>query len=324
MAKFLDRVKVSTATTGTGTVTLSGAVSSSFATFAEAGAVNGGTYRYIIEDAGQFEIGEGVYSTSGPTLTRAVVLMSKVGGSMGTTKINLSGNAIIFSAPSMVDVPPAIPDATEDTAPDGTADFLLSWDTSASAHKKVKPANLTRSGGMQLFAQGTVSAAAALDIVLPSGFRAYKFILNDFLPATDVRVLCMRTSSDGGVSFDSATNNYGYGYVAIDGGAMTSASDPQTAIMLMPDVGGGANTDEGCSIEVTLFNPFGTTQLKRIIWHGMAHSAANDFNVPYLGGGDRASTADIDAVRFLFLTLANPPLAGGNIASGTYAAYGLV
>lgn len=93
---FLSRVKVFTATTGTGTMTLGGAFSAFYCTPAEAGAVDGATYRYLIEDGSNFEIGTGVYTASGTTLSRLVVNLSKIGGTAGTTKITLSGNAVVF------------------------------------------------------------------------------------------------------------------------------------------------------------------------------------------------------------------------------------
>lgn len=94
-ASGLIRARMTTATTGTGTVTLGSAVTK-FATFAEAGAVNGATYTYCIEDGNDFEAGIGTYSTTGPTLTRSTVFLSKIAGTSGTTKLDLTGSAQIF------------------------------------------------------------------------------------------------------------------------------------------------------------------------------------------------------------------------------------
>jgi hypothetical protein len=95
MAALLNRARMSTATTGTGTVTLGSAVTG-YASFVEAGAVNATVYSYCIEDGNDFEIGVGTYTSSGTTFSRDTVTLSKISGTSGTTKLNLSGSAEIF------------------------------------------------------------------------------------------------------------------------------------------------------------------------------------------------------------------------------------
>ena len=95
MSVFGNRIKVNTATTGTGTLTLGAASSNAFCTFAEAGIANAATVTYCIEEGTDFEIGTGVYTTSGTTLTRASVLISKIAGTAGTTKMTLAGAATV-------------------------------------------------------------------------------------------------------------------------------------------------------------------------------------------------------------------------------------
>lgn len=96
MSKLLNRAKMTTATTGTGTITL-GSASSGFQTFAAAGALNGDVVRYVIEDGTAWEIGNGTYTTSGTTLSRTLLESST--GSL----LNLSGSAVVYSAATSED-----------------------------------------------------------------------------------------------------------------------------------------------------------------------------------------------------------------------------
>lgn len=76
-----DRVKETTTTAGTGTVTLAGAVSG-FQSFSVIG--NGNTTYYTIVDStnNTWEVGLGTYTSSGTTLSRDVVLASSNSGSL--------------------------------------------------------------------------------------------------------------------------------------------------------------------------------------------------------------------------------------------------
>lgn len=94
--KYLNRAWMTTSTTGTGTITLGTAKSNDYLTFAEAGIANSDTANYVIIDGTDFEVGLGTYTSSGTTFSRDTVIVSKVGGTSGTSKLNLSGSATIF------------------------------------------------------------------------------------------------------------------------------------------------------------------------------------------------------------------------------------
>jgi hypothetical protein len=95
--KYVNRAWMNTATVGTGTIIL-GTARSGYMTFAEAGLSDGDTASYCIRDGANFEIGLGTYTASGTEFSRDTVYESKISGTVGTTKITLSGTAEIFLA----------------------------------------------------------------------------------------------------------------------------------------------------------------------------------------------------------------------------------
>lgn len=84
-----DRVLETTSTTGTGTLTLSGAVAG-FQSFSVIG--NANTTYYTIVSGTDWEVGIGTYTASGTTLSRDTVLESSTGG----TKISVASGAQVF------------------------------------------------------------------------------------------------------------------------------------------------------------------------------------------------------------------------------------
>lgn len=84
MGLYADRVQETTTTTGTGTITLAGAVTG-FRTFTSAFAT-GERVHYVIDGGAEWEVGEGELATT-TTLTRLIVFSS-----------SNSGAAVNFSA----------------------------------------------------------------------------------------------------------------------------------------------------------------------------------------------------------------------------------
>jgi hypothetical protein len=88
--RILDRVRFATPTAGTGSIAVGSALGG-FQTPAQAGAANNDVFDYVIEDmGGAWEIGEGTYTSAGPTLARTTI----IGSSNAGAAINLSGSAV--------------------------------------------------------------------------------------------------------------------------------------------------------------------------------------------------------------------------------------
>ena len=85
-----NRVQETTATTGTGSITLAGAVSG-YQSFAAIG--NGNTTYYTITSGTAWEVGIGTYTSAGTTLARTTILSSSAAGAA----ITLAGTSTVFA-----------------------------------------------------------------------------------------------------------------------------------------------------------------------------------------------------------------------------------
>lgn len=122
MVVLVNRAKMTTSTTGTGTITL-GSVVDGYQTFAAAGVSDGDSVRYVIEDGtSNWEIGSGTYTASGTTLSRTPSESSD-----GGSAIDLSGDAIVFISAIASDIQPVTYVSTTFTATAGQTAFTVSY-----------------------------------------------------------------------------------------------------------------------------------------------------------------------------------------------------
>jgi len=134
-----DRVRETSTTTGTGTITLGGAFTG-FRSFADIG--NGNTTYYCISGGSQFEVGIGTYTASGTTLSRDTVLSN----SLGTTAlINFSAGTkdVFVTYPS----DKALLGTTGAVASTGTGSVVLNNNPSFATDITVNGAKVGRGGG---------------------------------------------------------------------------------------------------------------------------------------------------------------------------------
>lgn len=133
-----DRVKETTSTTGTGTVTLAGA-STGFQSFAAVG--NGNTTYYCIVDntTGEWEVGIGTYTSAGTTLSRTTILSS-----------SNSGSAVNFAA--------------------GLKDVFVTYPSSRAVYADGTTLTATNSSVLPVASGGTnITSYAVGDLVYASG-----------------------------------------------------------------------------------------------------------------------------------------------------------
>jgi hypothetical protein len=154
MVTLVNRAKMTTATTGTGTITL-GSASTGYQSFADAGVADGDVVRYVIEDGTDWEIGTGTYTASGTTLSRTVAESSNADAAL-----NLTGSAVVYVSATAEDIPPVLELYAENpvtpTAPTATGTNAVAIG-SESVSAGLRSISLGDS-----YASGTDSFAAAI------------------------------------------------------------------------------------------------------------------------------------------------------------------
>ena len=150
-----DRVKETTTTTGTGTITLAGAVSG-FQAFSVIG--DGNNTYYTIQDstAGTFEVGIGTYTLSGTTLSRDTILESSNAGS--AVNFGAGSKDVFVTYPAERSVMAVGGGVTSDTGAVYINQAIVSQDT-------------TIASGTNGLSVGPITVADGVDLTLASGQR---------------------------------------------------------------------------------------------------------------------------------------------------------
>lgn len=192
-------------------------------------------------------------------------------------------------------------------------DFASNSDTKAPTQQSTKAYvdNATAQDVVLLETQ-TASSSATIDFTsLSTDYRTFKIVYDSVVPATDGSQLYIRTSTDGGSTFDNGSSDYQYvRHLAVT--TSSSAFAATTTHIVATGGGVGSGTGESANGEVTLFNPSGTsyTYIQATASY-MDNLGRPDWSST---AGFRAASEDVDAIQFLF--------ASGNIASGTFKLYG--
>jgi len=262
MAVLKNRAKMSTSTTGTGTITL-GSAESGYQTFADAGVANADVVRYVIEDTGgAFEIGTGTYTSSGTTLSRTVSESSN-----SDAAINLSGSATVFIGATAEDIPALYAENYDGTSTlpsaTGTNALALQDGAVASANRSIAVGRDAVSSGNYAVALGVYTDAinsfgTALGYKAQTASSDYATALtnsrasgsNSFAAAIANNTSTYGASGSNSVPIGNQAKSTGLGSVAIGYGAPLAQGNVSFATQRGQATGGG-------SIAMGHFNTYG-------------------------------------------------------------------
>jgi hypothetical protein len=142
-----DRVKETTTTTGTGTITLAGAVTG-YQSFSAIGNANSCYYTIAGQTGSEWEVGIGTYTSSGTTFSRDTVLAS-----------SNSGSLVNFSA------------GTKDVWCDYPAGRAVIGGEGYVENAQTVNNSSTVNTGSNAFSVGPVTIASGKSVTVPSGSR---------------------------------------------------------------------------------------------------------------------------------------------------------
>jgi hypothetical protein len=170
--------------------------------------------------------------------------------------------------------------------------------------------------GWELISSATASSDATIDFTgLSSSHKIYRVVLTDIVPASDGFSLNVRTSTDGGSTFDAGASDYAYYYqyhgLTVADDTLVGRNTGTTNMFIANSLGTSAN--ESLSGYFDIYMPSEATYTKCAYQVVMGLSTGDQYL--FFGSNIRLSAADVDAIRFL--------MSSGNIASGTFTLYGL-
>jgi len=171
----------------------------------------------------------------------------------------------------------------------------------------------TKVGGLKEFivSSGSISNAATQVFTQfdSSKYVHYEFEFRNVIPVSDNTQLYVRTSSNGGSSYDSGSDNYHN---------FAGTTDATSVDALAPARVGSASGELGVSLLIQCRLPHSTSSNTHVFTMGgvsQASDASYQSGSYPNWGGSRMATANVNAIQFFF--------ASGNIESGEIRMYGI-
>jgi len=184
------------------------------------------------------------------------------------------------------------------------------------------PTFQTLTGGDFVFLNtATANNSASVEFSLSSSYYAFKVFITGMTPTTEGFQFILRTSSNGGSSFDNGASDYAWVAEISDMATAPAQTDGGSAganaiSLAFGTLGNAAN--EFDSYEITIFNPSVAAYCQMNYRGQITNSAGTRFMIE--GSGVRLTAADVDAIQFSFETVGFPD----TIGTGIFKLYGMV
>jgi hypothetical protein len=272
------------------------------AQFQASGITTATTRTFTFPDAsGTFVLADATQTLTNKTLTSPTINTPTIGTNFTFDGVTLTGTTGA--------------DVTLVSGTAGTSGNLAQWNADGDLVDTGIPAG---SPGLEFISSQDASASATLDF---TGFDAskydvYVFEIQSLIPAADNGSLLIRTSTDGGSTYDSGASDYTYVRQQINNNPVATASlgDPLASIINVISGVGSDTGEDGVNLTARVLSA-GLTKKTSVVWQGIAMGATTADHIHVTGAGSRLSSADVDGIRFYFNN--------GNIESGTITMYGL-
>lgn len=225
------------------------------------------------------------------------------GDASGTWGISISGTAAIATTANAV--------ANDSVGNAGLANM---------ATQTIKGRNAAGTGDPEDLTMPTVRSMLNVPVILAAGntsnvgsvtfdltsYSAYKTIrlrLRKVFPITDGAVLALRTSTNGGVSFDAGATDYAYAVRGVNGSneVEQGGSNGSNALYMTLTFGStrgiSNNSAGGLDCDILLRDRQNTLRYTGVAWEGLYHANGSpQTHVRFDGSGIRGAAADVDAL----------------------------
>ena len=267
-----DRVKDSTTTTGTGTVTLSGTAPTGYQTFG-AGVGDGNTTYYTISGGLEWEVGIGTYTAAGTTLSRSTVISSSNAGSLVT--FSAGTKDVFVTYPASRAMPLSQFSYTTTATAAGTTTLVasssyLQYFTGTTTQTIVLPVTSTLSLGWSYHICNNSTGNLT---VQSSGANAIATVI----PGTTIHVTCILTSGTTAASWDYGFSDF---ETRTGTGSVVLGTGPTITAGIYNGTVGATTANTGA---FTTLNASSTTTLSAEAVFGAFYTPTTVYSIGYRG-----------------------------------------